>query len=361
MNLWPQFCLLPLAAILAAVPAFASLEQRLPELSAAASAGSSGAASVPAPVVSRAADPAVDFSRYQTILDRLPFGALPPNFDPSAPAAAGGGSAKDRAEAENQLAAAVRLCMLNVTPAGLIAVGFTDSSVNPPVNYYLMVGQSQNGWTVADADPATQSATLEKDGISLVLALGATPAAGGKAGATSPGLRHSGLLGRSFAAPVAAAADNNGAAGSFAGALRARRVAQQQEDAERKAREQAEEQKRQEQMDALKQIRDELLRERQTRNESAAAEPAAADASSAADDAEATARAEAARVEAARAEAERVAAAEAAARADAAAQAAADAAAAQAEAPAESSATTKKTDEIPIMGWPATHKLKNSN
>lgn len=353
MNLSVSLRWLPCAAVLVASSVFASPEQQLPEATDGVVAGSAATSAIAA---------MAGFSRYQTILDRMPFGALPPNFDPNAPVAASGSNARDRAEMENKLAAAVRLCMLNVTPAGLIAAGFTDSSVNPSVNYYLMVGQSQNGWTVVDADPASQSATLEKDGVTLVLALGAAPAAAGKSGSVAaPAVLHrSGLLGRPLAAAASATTvDNNGDDNSFVGKLRARRAAQQQEDAERKAREQADEQKRQEQMDALKLISDELRRERESRSASAA--ETAGGETGGVPDASADAAAAAARAEVDRANAAAAAArAEAAAAREAAAQAAA-AATAQAESAAASSSSTKKEDEIPIMGWPATHKLKNSN
>ena len=100
------------------------------------------------------------FDRYQTIIDRKPFGPEPE---------------------EQQLAASVRVSILNVSPSGAVKVGFTDSSANPVENYYLAVGGSQNGWTVKSADPAAESVTLEKDGIEVTVKLGET-AGGGKGG-----------------------------------------------------------------------------------------------------------------------------------------------------------------------------------
>ena len=81
-------------------------------------------------------------------------------------------TAEQRTAEEQQIAANVRVSMINVTPAGTVAVGFTDNSVNPPENHYLAVGRSQNGWTVKSADPASESVTLEKEGVSVTVKLG---------------------------------------------------------------------------------------------------------------------------------------------------------------------------------------------
>lgn len=139
-------------------------------------------------VASPAAEP---FERYQTVIDRKPFGPEPVNFDPEAApgsaaanAAAGGGemTAEQRTAEEQQLAASVRVSMINVTPSGSVAVGFTDSSVQPPENYYLTVGRSQDGWTVKSADPAAESVTLEKDGVDVTVKLGETSGGAAKKG-----------------------------------------------------------------------------------------------------------------------------------------------------------------------------------
>ena len=132
------------------------------------------------------------FERYQTIIDRKPFGPEPVNFDPdaapgSAAANAAAGeemTAEQRTVEEQQLAASVRVSILNVSPSGAIKVGFTDSSANPAENYYLAVGSSQNGWTVKSADPAAESATLEKGGVEVTVKLGETSGGGNKGGTT---------------------------------------------------------------------------------------------------------------------------------------------------------------------------------
>ena len=137
------------------------------------------------------------FERYQTVIDRKPFGPEPVNFDPEAApgsaaanaAAAGEMTEEQRTVEEQQLAASVRVSMINITPMGDVAVGFTDTSANPVENYYLKVGRSQNGWTVKSADPATESVTLEKGGVDVTVKLGET-SGGGKANGAKRGNGH---------------------------------------------------------------------------------------------------------------------------------------------------------------------------
>ena len=132
------------------------------------------------------------FERYQTIVDRKPFGPEPVNFDPeAAPGSASAGVAgngemtpEQRSAEAQQLAASVRVSALNVTPSGAVKVGFTDTSSKPSENYYLEGGASQSGWSVKEADPATESVTLVKDGIEVTMKLGET-AGGNGANATS--------------------------------------------------------------------------------------------------------------------------------------------------------------------------------
>ena len=242
------------------------------------------------------------FERYQTIIDRKPFGPEPVNFDPeatpgSASANGGGGEGEmtpeQRTAEEQQLASSVRVSILNVTPAGVVKVGFTDSSANPPENYYMQVGGSQNGWTVKNAEPATESVTLEKDGVEVTVKLGES-VGGGKGGGNAPrrpGARAGSLLGgasRPMAAgrPVAVDDDGKQRLGGLA-RLRQRRMeiaAREREDAERKreadavaraeqeereAREAEERQRaaaeRAQQREALLQIQEQLKRQREER------------------------------------------------------------------------------------------------
>ena len=130
------------------------------------------------------AAPDPDFERFKTILDRMPFGRPPAGFDPDRP---GGASESPRgsegatteaeveaSEIEQQIRSSVRVSVLNVTPAGKVVVGFTDSSVQPAKNYLLEVGEKreQCEWQVVDADPASRQVKLSKGGVEATLMLG---------------------------------------------------------------------------------------------------------------------------------------------------------------------------------------------
>lgn len=112
-----------------------------------------------------------EFSHYQPILDRMPFGPLPDNFNATPEDQAMAlEEAKNKAEQE-AMAKKVTLSVINVTPGGATAIGFTDQSVNPPVNYYLKVGSVSDGWKVLKADFKSSTATIEKEGVEVDLAL----------------------------------------------------------------------------------------------------------------------------------------------------------------------------------------------
>ena len=93
-------------------------------------------------------------------------------------------------EEEQQIVASVRVSVLNMTPAGAVAVGFTDSSVQPPKHYYLKVGDKSDIWEVKDADPAEQTVVLVKNGVEATLKVGeGTPdGKGAKAGKAGGGM-----------------------------------------------------------------------------------------------------------------------------------------------------------------------------
>jgi len=256
------------------------------------------------------------FDRYQTIIDRKPFGPEPANFDPeaapgSASANAGAGDGEmtpeQRTAEEQQLAANVRVSILNVSPGGVVKVGFTDSSANPAENYYLSVGGSQNGWTVKSADPATESVTLEKGGVEVTVKLG--EGTGGKGGAkggagnvaprrgfargeqpgAAPGRAGVGPLGRADGGAGAPPARLGGLARlrqhrmemeakereaaerkrEADAAIKAEQAEREARQAEREAREQEEKQRlaeeRAQQREALLQIQEQLRKQREER------------------------------------------------------------------------------------------------
>ncbi len=109
---------------------------------------------------------AADFAPYQVILDREIFGRPPPA--PVAPPAAA--SAPDRAV--ELLAKKITMCAVNRTPSGNTAIGFIDNDAKPPRNIYLNVGESSDGYRIVAADYDEETATIEKDGVTVTLKLG---------------------------------------------------------------------------------------------------------------------------------------------------------------------------------------------
>jgi len=259
------------------------------------------------------------FERFKTILDRMPFGRPPPGFDPDSPsgsvqgkqgaeaAAEAAAAAAEVSASEQQIISSVRVSVLNVTPAGKVFVGFTDSSVQPPRNYLLELGEKREHceWQVVAADPESREVTLSKDGIEAKLKVGGGNGAsnekpakegepGGKA-AAHPVLAHGRVP--PTMAPGPGAEEGGDRKMSALDRVRARRKAhlerqQAEEERQRQAAEQArrdreqeaeerkqarmereqaaEERKqlaeaRQAQLDQLAQIQEELRRQREAR------------------------------------------------------------------------------------------------
>ena len=227
--------------------------------------------------------------RYQSIIDRQMFGPLPPGFDPTKSPnevqKSSGKEEKQLTQEQEKLQSSIHFSVINVTPEGTTAVGFTDNSdPKAPVHYYLKVGEKRNGWEVKEADAQKASMTIAKGDIEVSLTLGGNSAkdggtsrAGGAAPAsTAPGAaRRPGMLG-------------GGLLGG--GSLRARRLQRQQaaeadaakqreeqaaKDAERQAQAEQEKQQREaeraEQRQQLLAIQEELKRVREAK---AAAEAA---------------------------------------------------------------------------------------
>ena len=223
---------------------------------------------------------------YETILKRMPFGPLPPNFNPDAPpGTAAGPSAAENEEAqltedEQQIVSSVRVSILNVTPSGAVAVGFTDSAAQPPANYYMKVGEKRDVWEVKEADPAEQTVILVKNGVEATLKVGEGVAGGdkkGRGGRPMPMAR--GGMPRAGGSEPA----GNGPHVSAMDRLRARRMRSVEDlkaEEARRAAAEAEERKnaaqaaaeREQQREALLQIQEELRRQREEREQRAAQE-----------------------------------------------------------------------------------------
>lgn len=111
------------------------------------------------------------FSYYEVILERKPFGDLAKPNAAAAPEVPDQ-AAIEQAKEEQALARQIDMVAVNRTPRGKIAVGFIDKGEKPPRNYYLNVGDSSGGFTVLEADFNEETATIEKDGVSIALKLG---------------------------------------------------------------------------------------------------------------------------------------------------------------------------------------------
>ena len=322
-------CACMASVLLAEDAAPATTTAAVPAQSVATNAVAPAAASAAAPADENADEPAEQaavvpgFERFKTIMDRNPFGRPPPGFDPDAPGGAVDvrSGAEGRAEAaaaaeasavEQQIISSVRVSMLNVTPSGKINVGFTDSSVQPPRNYLMEVGEKREGcdWLVVEADPEKLTVKLSKEGVEATLKLGGgsgtpsdvkkegeevakTPGAGPvsgpgmRPGMPMLGMRRPPMAGAAAGAPGGATEGMSGL--DIARARRQERIKQMQVEAEqqRQAAEQAKQEREQErrereqaaeerkaQLAQLMQIQEELRRQREEKEKLAEAEAA---------------------------------------------------------------------------------------
>lgn len=93
----------------------------------------------------------VDFSRYQTILDRKPFGEAPPPPAPAPP---------KPIPASQSFARSLRLCALIEEDDGSIQVGLQD--IKNKTSFYLSVGDIEEGIELISADYELENAVLQK-------------------------------------------------------------------------------------------------------------------------------------------------------------------------------------------------------
>lgn len=97
-----------------------------------------------------------DFARYQVILDRMPFGNEP---SPEALAAAAAQAAPPRDPFTKNL----KMCAVTRNLlSGKLQVGLTD--VASKKNYFLGVGESEDGIEIVEADYEKEKALLRKNG-----------------------------------------------------------------------------------------------------------------------------------------------------------------------------------------------------
>jgi len=233
--------------------------------------------------------------RYQSVIDRQMFGMPPPGFDPTKPPSEV--SAKDARAQEQELTkeqeqvkSSVHFSVINVTPSGDTAVGFTDNSdAKNPKHYYLKVGESRDGWTVKEADPLAASMTIAKGEIEVSLTIGGNSANGGtkKPGAADNNGGNAGRRSTLLGGMRGGSSDAGRGLGSLsrrralreqqraadAQALAAEKAAAAEKEARREqelAAEKAEREKeREEQRAQLLQIQEELRKSREERNKRA--------------------------------------------------------------------------------------------
>lgn len=150
------------------------------------------------------------FERYQSIIDRQPFGQPPPGFNPQQMASDVSRTAADDAAAplsveQEKLQKSVGFSVINVESDGSVMVGFSDKSdPKSPKHYYMRVGEERDGWLVKEGDPAKKSMTVVKDSVEITLDLGANSTADAKSskpGAPQTAAGRSPLLSRGANAP----------------------------------------------------------------------------------------------------------------------------------------------------------------
>ena len=192
--------------------------------------------------------------RYQSIIERQMFGQPPPNFDPTVPpnlVQRGASEEKELTREQEAVKSSIHFSAINVTPAGEVAVGFTDNSDSKmPIHYYLKVGEVRNGWKVLEADPVKATMKISKGDIEVELDLGANSGKGGgstsRAGAMAAGsiaANRRGLLGGARRPMTPNGGDPR--AGMPGASLRERRALREQARAEEIAKEKELEAKRQ--------------------------------------------------------------------------------------------------------------------
>jgi hypothetical protein len=135
------------------------------------------------------------FDRYQSIIERMPFGPAPDGFDPSVPpakaAVRGKGAELSKAEVtqeQQQILRAINFSVINIDDDGTVAVGFSDNTdPKKAMHYYLKVGESRNGWEVLSADPKAQTMSIKKNDVEVTMKLGDREAVQKSPTAQSPG------------------------------------------------------------------------------------------------------------------------------------------------------------------------------
>jgi len=102
---------------------------------------------------------ASDFSRYNIILERKPFGAVAVDTNPMV-------SPAPQAVAP-EFVKSLRMCAISDSADFGLSVGIVDIKAKPPKSYFLHVGETQDGLVLLEADYVKEGALIEKDGSSF--------------------------------------------------------------------------------------------------------------------------------------------------------------------------------------------------
>lgn len=109
-----------------------------------------------------------DFSRYDVILERRPFGA--PIEEPVE-------EPPQVVEEPPDFVEHLRMVAITESPVGT-RVGFLDTQQSPPRTYFLFVGESEDDILLADADYDGERALVSKDGYQYWMRMGGSSSQG---------------------------------------------------------------------------------------------------------------------------------------------------------------------------------------
>ena len=166
--------------------------------------------------------------RYQPIIDAKPFGDMAAQV--SADAAA---DAAEQQRQREEIAQKFRMVGITDLPDGSRKIAFIDETGGAFASYLLGVGETQNGFTLVEADYDAEWATLAKDGLTFTLGLGKglieKPAQAEPMAALGPAAAAPAPIRPAAAAPAPAPAQ-----GSFRARLLRREAAKAQAEAKRR-------------------------------------------------------------------------------------------------------------------------------
>lgn len=103
---------------------------------------------------------------YQSIIDAKPFGDMAEHVNTDTVQAA------EQQKQREEIAQKFRMCGVTDLPDGSRKIAFLDETSGTMASYLLGEGETQNGFTLLEADYDREYATLRKDGVTFTLGLG---------------------------------------------------------------------------------------------------------------------------------------------------------------------------------------------